>query len=152
VSLAVFGLVLFITRGGEDTTFYEKEIVELHPQGRDAAILELLASAKKAVLIKTEQIEMTEVATAMVNLVRGGVSVTIELPHEAVGRPKDGALARILHDCGVVCRIGLDSQEGYKGTLLIVDGTLLYSASPLSYAPQNSVRPYILGKVKYGSA
>jgi len=154
VSLAVFALAFFLTRGEEvrNGVVMEKS-VELHPQGRDAAVLELLSSAKKSVLVKTERFEMLEVATALATLVKNGVPVTVEMPYAASIRHTDGALAKILMDCGAVCRIGLDSHEGYRGTLVIADDVTLYSACPLTYtATTNSVRPYILGKVKYGSA
>jgi hypothetical protein len=126
------------------------EAVTLYPQGRDTAILDLLATAKKTVLIRTDRIEMCEVATAIVRLAQDGVSITLEVPN-MTSRYFDGPIIQAINDCGVTCRIGLDSAEGYRGTLIVVDGrNTLYSASNLTYAPENCSRPYILGRVKNG--
>jgi len=153
VSLVALGAALWLTRGrGIDGTLVYEYETELFPQGRDAAIVKLLTSSKKSVLVKTERFEMLEVASVLANLARDGVPVTVELPLAAASRHTDLALARILMDCGAVCRIGMDSHEGYRGTLVVADGRTLYSACPLTYtATANSVRPYVMGRVKYGS-
>ena len=77
-----------------------------YPHGRDAAILELLAVARESVFVKTDSIEMTEVATALARLVQEGVRVTLEVPSHAPSRQRDGALLQAIAHAGIACHIG----------------------------------------------
>lgn len=123
--------------------------VQVIPNGRDAAIIKAMQGAKKSVLVKTERFELCEIATVLANLPPKKVHVVVEVPEEAACRSMENAFSKVFNQVGVSMKVGLDAAEAYKGTLVIVDGeTVIYSGAGLNYAPANSARPYVVGKLK----
>lgn len=151
-SLVISGYLLTsaLTTGAGIYFLRPKEAgMQLVPNGRDAAIVKAMNQAKKSILVRTDRFELCEIATVIVNMPRKGVHVTVEVPEEAAIRPRENAIGQILPKEGVSWKVGLEPAEAYKGTLVVVDGeTVIYSGSGLNYAPQNSARPYVIGKIK----
>jgi len=121
--------------------------IQIVPFGRDAAVIQEIKKAKKSVLIRTDRFELCEIATEIVNL--KGVEITVEIPREAAMRPREDAMRDTTSKFGVSWKVGEEPTEAYKGTLIVIDDDLVISsASGLSYAPANSKRPYVVGRLK----
>lgn len=114
--------------------------------GRDAALVEMLQSAKRTIYIRTQRFNLVPIGNELAQAQQNHVQVRLEMPASEASDKTASELADILMGLGCVVELASETQAAYEGTYVLVDDrTWLYSASPLVYTAPGTPRSFTKG-------
>ena len=114
--------------------------------GRDSELLKMIKGAKKTIFLKTGRLDVAPIWDALAAAGMRGVGVELFCPN-VMGAQRD----RIVQLASAHGTVMLDPRPEWtwSGTVLFVDGDVMYSASDLSYAMPGVQRSYVRGKGRF---
>jgi hypothetical protein len=132
------GFYLFNGMQSDHQTYYSQS-------GRDAAVIELIRSAKKSILVRTSALECVPIANELGQESQKKIAVHIEMPLNG-SRTSEQLINILVCQCGATMELSSLPNSAYEGTYVLVDGReMLYSASPLTYAAPGEPRSFVRG-------